>query len=218
MKKRNISIFVAILFCLCSFNFNSCGQKNKKIYKTEKSQEFKDGDIIFQIIKSEQTEAIQLATKSKYSHVGIIYKENGKTYVYEAVQPVRLILLKNWIKQGKKNHYVVKRLKNADKILDNKMISKMKKIGEKYKGKDYDFYFQWSDDRIYCSELVWKIYKEATGIEIGKLKALKEYCLDSPIVKQTMKARYGNYVPWDEKMISPGAMFDSDKLITIFEN
>ena len=34
----------------------------------------KDGDLIFQTSLSQQSKAIQLATKSKYSHCGIIYK------------------------------------------------------------------------------------------------------------------------------------------------
>lgn len=49
-------------------------------------------------------------------------------------------------------------------------MKKMKKVGEKYIGKDYDLYFEWSDSRIYCSELVWKIYKESIGLEIGNLE------------------------------------------------
>ena len=32
--------------------------------------------------------------------------------------------------------------------------------------KDYDLYFEWSDDKIYCSELVWKIYKNGADIEL----------------------------------------------------
>ena len=34
----------------------------------------KEGDIIFQTSTSSQSKAIQLATHSKYSHVGIIFK------------------------------------------------------------------------------------------------------------------------------------------------
>src|SRR5690606_5876902 len=36
-----------------------------------------NGDIIFQTSKSSQSQAIQLATKSKYSHMGIIYESEG---------------------------------------------------------------------------------------------------------------------------------------------
>ena len=73
-------------------------------------------------------------------------------------------------------------------------------------------YFGWSDDRIYCSELVWKIYKEALGIELGKLQQLKEFDLSHPIVQKKLKERYGNNIPYDEKVISPAAIFESEEL------
>lgn len=118
---------------------------------------FQNGDIIFQTSKSSQSQAIQLATDSKYSHMGIIYSIDGKLFVYEAVQPVKLTPFPEWINRGENGHYVVKRLKNSKKILTDKNLDKMKQVGEKFSGKDYDLYFEWSDSRIYCSELVWKI-------------------------------------------------------------
>ena len=91
----------------------------------------------------------------------------------------------------------------------------MKQIGEQFKGKPYDIYFEWSDDKIYCSELVWKIFKQAVDIEIGQLEQLADFDLSNDIVKAKMKERYGDNIPMDEKVISPVAMFNSDKLITI---
>lgn len=177
----------------------------------------KNGDIIFQTSKSSQSKAIQLATKSKYSHMGIIYKIDGDYFVYEAVQPVKLTSLTEWINRGENKHYVIKRLKNADKLLTKKVLTKMKQIGEQFNGKEYDIYFEWSDDKIYCSELVWKIYKQGTNIEIGQLEQLSDFDLTNEIVKAKMNERYGNNIPLDEKVISPWAMFNSDKLITIEE-
>jgi hypothetical protein len=43
-------------------------------------------------------------------------------------------------------------------------VKKMKNVGERFKAKSYDLYFEWSDDKIYCSELVLKIYKETLNI------------------------------------------------------
>jgi hypothetical protein len=40
-------------------------------------------------------------------------------------------------------------------------LKKMKEAGKLYEGKPYDLYFEWNDEIIYCSELVWKIYKNA---------------------------------------------------------
>lgn len=179
---------------------------------------YKNGDIIFQTSESEQSEAIKIATQSKFSHCGIIYIENGKIYVYEAVQPVKMTLLKDWITNGKDNKYVVKRLKKEKKILTESILKKMKVSGMKFENKNYDLYFEWSDEKIYCSELVWKIYKEGANIELCKPKKLKEFNLEHPKVQKIMKQRYGSKIPYDEKVIAPSQLYESNLLETIFEN
>jgi uncharacterized protein YycO len=185
--------------------------------KTE-STELENGDIIFQISKSGQSKAIQIATGSKYSHMGIVYKQGNDFFVYEAVQPVKLTPLNDWINRGEKAHYVVKRIENSETLLTSETLTKMKQVGEKYTGKDYDLYFEWSDSRIYCSELVWKIYKEALGLEIGKLEKLGDFNLTDNSVKSKLKERYGGNIPKDELVISPASMFSSDQLITVDKN
>lgn len=188
--------------------------------KTELKQpaynnEIKNGDLIFQTSLSEQSQAIQLATKSKYSHCGLIYKEGKNLFVFEAVQPVKLTPLNKWIARGQNGKYVIKRLKNADEVLTSDAIEKMKQLANSFKGKNYDSVFEWSDDKIYCSELIWKIYQRATGIEIGKLQKLSDFDLTSEVVKKKIKERYGNKIPNEEIVISPAAIFDSELLITI---
>ncbi|HAE69667.1 MULTISPECIES: YiiX family permuted papain-like enzyme [Sphingobacterium] len=175
----------------------------------------KDGDMIFQSSISPQCKAIQLATRSPYSHCGIIFYENGNPYVLEAVQPVTVTKLEHWIARGEKQHYAVKRLKNADQVLTNSTLAKMKSIGKNFLGKNYDATFEWSDDKIYCSELIWKIYQRGAGIEVGKLEKLKDFDLSSPEVKTKLKERYGNSVPLNETVISPASIFNSALLITI---
>ena len=98
--------------------------------------ELLNGDIIFQTSRSSQSKAIQLATKSKYSHMGIIYQTDGKYYVYEAVQPVKLTKLDDWIKRGENSHYVVKRLKDSNEILTIKNIRRMKDLGEEIQSEE----------------------------------------------------------------------------------
>ena len=190
----------------------------KEVKKLANRDEIKNGDLIFQISLSGQSRAIQLATKSKYSHCGIIYKEGEQFGVFEAVQPVKTTPLDKWIARGKNGHYVIKRLKNAEKIFTRETVEKMKREGERFRGKNYDLTFEWSDDKIYCSELIWKIYQRATGIEIGKLEKLKNFDLSNEIVKGKMQERYGDKIPMDEIVISPAAIFDSELLTTIKSN
>jgi uncharacterized protein YycO len=191
--------------------------------KTEVKQladndEIKNGDLIFQTSLSGQSKAIQLATKSKYSHCGLIYKDGNEFYVFEAVQPVKRTPLDKWIARGKDGKYVIKRLKNADQVLTPATLTKMKQVGDKFNGKNYDLTFEWSDDKIYCSELIWKIYQRATGIEIGKLEKLSDFELTNEAVKQKMQERYGDKIPTNEIVISPVAIFDSELLTTVKSN
>jgi hypothetical protein len=191
--------------------------------KTEVKQlsdndEIKNGDLIFQTSLSGQSKAIQIATNSKYSHCGIVYSNNGRFYVFEAIQPVMTTPLDKWIARGKNGHYVIKRLKNADQVLTVETLQKMKREGEKFKGKNYDLTFEWSDEKIYCSELIWKVYQRATGIEIGKLEKLSDFNLTHETVKKKMKERYGDKIPTEEIVISPTAIFNSDLLMTVKSN
>lgn len=183
-----------------------------------KKDRVKEGDIIFQISLSTQSKAIQQVTKSEYSHCGIIYKNNGKYYVYEAVQPVKLTPLEKWIARGKDGHYVIKRLKDDERVLTPDNLKKMRKEGEKFIGKSYDLTFGWSDDKIYCSELIWKIYKRGANIEIGQLEQLGNLDLTGKEVRQKLKERYGDKVPKDEIVISPAAIFNSNMLETVVSN
>lgn len=224
MRKLIIAIIIlAVLGFIGYWGFELFGLdksakgKAKSAENLKLSKELKSGDIIFQTSKSRQSKAIQLATGSKYSHMGIVYNENGKLYVYEAVQPVKLTKIEDWINRGEKKHFVVKRLKNAESILTPEKQERIKSIGKKYNGKNYDIYFEWSDEKIYCSELVWKMYKEATGIEIGEIQKLSDFDLSNELVRKIMKERYGEKIPLDEKVISPIAMFDSPLLETIME-
>ncbi len=190
----------------------------KEVKNLADGDEIKNGDLIFQTSLSGQSKAIQLATKSKYSHCGLIFKDGNEFYVFEAVQPVKRTPLDKWIARGKDGKYVIKRLKNADQVLNSATLTKMKQVGDQFNGKNYDLTFEWSDDKIYCSELIWKIYQRATGIEIGKLEKLSDFDLTNEAVKQKMKERYGDKIPTNEIVISPVAIFDSELLTTIKSN
>ena len=179
------------------------------------AKSLQDGDIIFQTSLSSQSQAIQLVTKSKYSHMGIIFHKKGQPYVFVAVQPVKSTPLKEWIARGANQQYVVKRLKNSEEILTPQNKLKMQKIAQGFLGKPYDLTFEWNDEKMYCSEIVWKIYQRATGIEIGTLERLGDFDLSHPIVQQKIKERYGKNIPMNETVISPQSMFESPLLETV---
>jgi len=176
----------------------------------------KEGDLVFQTFPSPQSTAIQLATKSQYSHMGMILMHSGKLMVYEAVGPVKFTTIDSWINRDHNRHVVVKRLKNADSVLTKANLAKLKSVASTFEGKAYDFVFNWSDEKIYCSELVWKVYDRALKIDIGDLRQLKDFDLSSPEVQKKLKERYPDGVPLEETVISPQDVFQSPLLTTVY--
>jgi hypothetical protein len=179
--------------------------------QAQQAPSVQDGDIIFIVNPSGQGKAIQLATKSKYTHVGVIFYENGKPVVYHAVQPVSVNTLEEFKSMSSEGKYEIKRLKDKS-VLNKETVERMRKEAKGKLGKDYDIYFNWGDDELYCSEFVWKIFNKYTSLEIGSLRPLKDFDLSSPTVKEIMTRRYGRNIPYEEKMISPGDMFESTLL------
>jgi hypothetical protein len=170
----------------------------------------KDGDIIFQTSMSTQSAAIQEATHSRYSHMGVIISRGGSPFVFEASAKVQYTPLRDWIARGRDGAYVLKRLATG---LTTAQAEKLRVAARAFEGRPYDLTFEWSDERIYCSELVWKLYDRALGIHIGELQRLRTFDLSGTAVRAKMLQRYKGNVPLDELVISPVAMFGSKGLI-----
>lgn len=217
--KKALLIIAGILVAVIAIGAINTMQVEKAFSKMKENglELVKDGDIIFQTSESRQCEAVRIATNSKFSHCGIIYEIKGEKYVYEAVQPVKITPLKQWISHGKDNSYVVKRLKNASQVLTPDVLEKMKSYGKQFNSKDYDLYFEWSDDKIYCSELVWKIYKNGANIELCKTESLKSFNLSNPLVKEILSERYGSKIPLEEQVVAPSQIVESKLLETVID-
>lgn len=187
----------------------------EEVQKLTASAALRDGDIIFQTSLSAQSQAIQLATHSPLSHCGIIFRGDSGFYVEEAVQPVKRTPLANWIARGKDEAYTIKRLRNSTEIMTPATIQKLIDRCRQFEGHSYDIYFGWGDDRIYCSELIWKVYKRATGLSVGALQQLKDFDLTNDVVIQKLRERCGNAIPLDDTVISPVSIYNSDLLVTV---
>ena len=170
------------------------------------------GDIVFQTSQSSQSRAIQLATHSPYSHMGLILFRSGHPFVLEATAHVQLTALSEWAARGQDGTYVVKRLKDASVLAAPGNLHRLEQAALSFRGRPYDPYFEWSDQRIYCSELVWKAYDRGLGIQLGDLDRLSTFDLSNELVRQKLKERFGDTIPMDEQVISPAAVFSSPLL------
>jgi hypothetical protein len=174
-----------------------------------------EGDLIFHTSLSAQSKAIQLATHSPYSHCGLLYKTNGEWQVFEAVQPVKLTPLARWVARGQGQHFVVKRLRDAQTALTPAALGRLRAAGQPMLGHPYDLAFEWSDERIYCSELIWKVYDRGLHRHLGQLQQLRDFDLSHPAVQAKLRERYGAQLPLSEPVISPASIFSSPELVTV---
>jgi hypothetical protein len=177
----------------------------------------REGDIVFQAFSSAQTRAIQVATRSRFNHVGLILMHHDTLMVYEAIGPVGFTPLDRWIARDTARHVVVRRLRNADSLLTGANREKLRSAAAGFAGRLYDSAFNWSDEKLYCSELIWKIFQKALGISVGDLRKLKEFDLSNPEVEKKLQARYPGGIPLEETVISPEDIYRSSLCVTVYE-
>jgi len=144
--------------------------------------------------------------------MGLVLMRDGKPFVLEAVARVQITPFPEWVRQGEGGRYVAKRLRDGTLLSDPAKLSALRRAAQAFAGRPYDPYFEWSDERLYCSELVWKAYDRGLGVHLGALAPLSSFDLSSRLVKGKLTERYGEKVPLDERVISPAAIFASPLL------
>ena len=171
--------------------------------QTEPIKEVREGDVIFQTSQSQQSPLIQIATRSKISHCGIIVMKNGKPYVLETLKTLVVTPLDKFIARGEGRKYWLKRS-------DKKNIKI--KYGS-YLGKPYDLAFKFDNGKFYCSELIYDIYKNQLDIELCKPKKVSDYLiLGTDKLPQIEKAMKNRGITKEQYAVAPVDIFESDYL------
>jgi hypothetical protein len=168
--------------------------------------EVREGDVIFQTSKSQQSPLIQIGTRSKITHCGIIVMRGGKPYVLETLKTLVLTPLDKFIARGEDGKYWIKRSSREN----------IKIKYAKYLGRSYDLAFKFDNGRFYCSELVYDIYQKQLGIQLAEPRQVKDYLIlftdRLPKLKRAMKRRG---ISKEQYAIAPVDIFNSDYLESV---
>lgn len=128
----------------------------------------KTGDIIFRKEDSFLSDRFEKLDGRGYSHVGIIYLKNNQIFVLHIEQnseknDLKIVSLKKYLKYA--TRYKIKRLKTSynEKSI-NINIQKIIKDNPKF---DFKFDLK-SDDKMYCTELVYKMYERSFNKTLTK--------------------------------------------------
>lgn len=171
---------------------------------------------MFQRSRSQQSAAIERATGSPLTHMGLVLPHDGHLMVVEAVEPVRWTEWDAWGARAVAGTVEVRRLSDPTPLTAGVLL-RMAEVAEGMLGKHYDDAFSWSDERIYCSELVYKVFDRGGGLQVGRLRALRDFNLRDAVVSAALRERYRAAVPLDETVIAPSDMAADPQLTAVRE-
>lgn len=186
----------ALAVLLISTSFAGVLKKGGK--QTDSVYQPQVGDLVFQSLPHNPIiDAIEGCTASPYSHCGIVVNKDGAWMVLEAVGPVQETPIRRWIQQGRNFKFAVYRLNDKYEPKISDMIS----AARKFVGLPYDIQYEFDDEKIYCSELIYKGFKQATGEPLGVTKKLGE--LNWKPYVAVIRQITGGEVPLAREMITP---------------
>ncbi len=171
------------------------------------SYEPREGDVVFQSLPhGPLVNAIEGATHSPYSHCGLVAREGGRWYVYEALGTVGRTPLLSWWQRGRSRALGVYRLNDEYRPCVPEMLDYVRGLV----GRPYDIHYSMDDDRIYCSELVFKAFRAATGQPLGEVVRFGD--LDWKPFEQLIERIEDGPVPVERRMIPPRQLSEAKQL------
>lgn len=204
--------FKFLLFTSCCFFLLLAFSLHLDHYAQRVEQTVQPGDLVFQKCLSIQGVAIRIATNSQYDHMGIIILRHGKKMVLEALEPVQCTPLAEWVKRTPFTSIAIRRPVIFATDPPANLIARLDTAAHEFEGKSYDYLMEWSDDRLYCSELVWKLFQRHFQIELCPLQHLRDFNITHPLVARQLKKTYGNAIPLDRTVVSPESLLNSSAL------
>jgi hypothetical protein len=169
------------------------------------------GDLVFETSTSSQSWAIQWATRSPWSHVGIVDVSPDGVYVIEALGKVSRTPWTAWRRRALRGgELLVMRPRAVPHVQRAAAVEHAKT----FLGRRYDPRFGWGDDRIYCSELVVKAYERAAGVPLGRRERLGDLRLFG--IRRAIEERWGGPVPTRLVLVTPASIAEDGRLARVY--
>ncbi|MEZ4237881.1 MAG: YiiX/YebB-like N1pC/P60 family cysteine hydrolase [Myxococcota bacterium] len=108
------------------------------------------GDLVFHRSRTRQSALLARVTGSQWTHVGVVFVQDGTTNVLEAGDPVRFVPFADWAARAADGRIGIRRLAAHPDGLPDDVVSKMEALAASWLGRRYDAAFSWTDDRLYC--------------------------------------------------------------------
>lgn len=167
-----------------------------------RSSDLKVGDILLQPLHCWACNLIEAQTQSEFSHIGVvshISQKEKKVFVAEAFMKVREIEFNEFNKKTQKG-LSLKVYRPGYVAIDFRKTFK-----STFENLAYDSGFLWDDEKIYCSELLYKLFRDSN------MKVPEALPMKFDVNREHWEKYFKGHVPEGEIGISP-ADFDDESL------
>ncbi len=170
------------------------------------------GDLVLETSTSAQSAAIRWATRSRWTHVGIVEVAPDGVFVVEARGKVSRTPWPAWRRRaGRGGDLLVLRPRGLSPAARGAAVARARDL----LGRPDDARFGWGDDRIYCSELVVKAYERGAGISYGRRERLGDLRLAG--FEGAARRRWGGALPRDLVLVTPASLAEDARLERVYE-
>jgi hypothetical protein len=177
-----------------------------------------DGDLIF--IRQINPIFLRVAeiTRSWETHVGIIFSgPDGTWLVAESRFPrSKITPLKQFIERSEHGRCAITRYQAGLSAAEKEQLRRS--AGERM-GRWYDLGFNYDSRRLYCSKLVFDVYQEAAGVQVGALTTFRELLTENPQAPLGFwRAWFLGRIPWDRRCVTTTSELKSPEFLTVYDS
>jgi hypothetical protein len=187
------------------------------------------GDLIFETTLTNQTLATLLATRSLYTHVGIIHvHEDGTVTVVQASKTVVESSLADFADAGLGERFTIMRYNG----LTDEQRSAIAQDAERYLGVPYNYIFDMRSKNLYCSLLPYRTFGDL-GLPLGTVEKIGDLYVNNFAVRSLFEQRWHMHplcqgssmneracwaLMMDQPIITPVSIAHDSNLTQIYSN
>jgi hypothetical protein len=234
------SLLVAVAATAALSRAQQPASERKSLSKQNWAGKLQDGDMVFIRSVTEQANTIAALVQPPpgtdpdkvFTHCGIVFNDKGVWKVYEGRgrDGTGPVTLEQWQKDeggGTAIHNVYVRRLMDRSVLTEDALKRMRERADALHHTHYDWGFSWSDEYVYCSELISKAYENAGAAAnaLNKPHPIKDYYETGHAKAKTIKdhlnstkakmCRVGKPCNPEEPAISPEEIYNSSGLVSV---
>lgn len=191
--------------------------KNKNtLLTTAQREQLQSGDLIFISVRSPFYRQVAATCGSWDSHVGIIFREpDGSLVVAESRVPISsYTTLDRFLARSDRGRFCIRRLRDG---LTPEQADRLRIEADCRMGKIYHLGFDFDSNRAFCSKLVYESFRDALGLEVGRLETFSALLRRNPSAPTGFwRLWFFGFIPWQRRTVTTTSQLQCPLWQTVF--